>query len=700
MRLRGSLAALLLLAPASWGYIRSGLYYGDGSTANIQRTDASAIQFYLNKQIAAGYQSSITGAPVMVISPGSDPSSAVQAAFGTWNAVSTSNIRFLPIAATDKGIDATDKQMTIAFAASADDLSALGYKAGVTNGAVAVTINTAAGFVSGTSPSGDLTDTDIVLNPAISFSTDGSTSVDLQAVMTHELGHALGLNHSGLLGATMFQFTHENERLLSSDELSFATGVYPAKGIASGRIAGKVVAGDGSPVQAGLVTLIDTDAGNAVSALTAPDGTYSAQVPAGSYMIYAEPMTSASVVQPGNLYLPASVAVSSNFQTTVLGGVGSPARISVTGGNTANAPDLTVTGGSSVLAPTFAGIGKAGGSGDVSNVLSATPYVIPSGQSVDFALVGGGIDGTISVAAFGKGVSVHPGSVRVDSGVKFGGSLAGQPLVRFTLDIAPLATSTVASLIITKGSSTLAMSGALVIVPPTPVISSVQDAESVRTTIVPGEWVAIYGSNLASSTKVWGSSDFVNGNVLPKSLGGVMVQFNGTPGAVYVASGGQINVQAPSGLTGSVKVTVSNNGSDSASFTVNAEPVAPSLFVYPAAGKLYPAAVHLNGTIIGDPAALSGTAKAQPGETVIFFVNGLTASASGTILGSVIPYTSPVTVTIGSASTLASFAGQVAAGEFQLNVTIPAGLAPGNYPITVSTQGQTSPSGVTLAVGP
>ena len=93
------------------------------------------------------------------------------------------------------------------------------------------------------------------------------------------------------------------------------------------------------------------------------------------------------------------------------------------------------------------------------------------------------------------------------------------------------------------------MTGFLVIVPPTPVISAVQDAESARTTIVPGEWVAIYGSNLASATSIWGNSDFVNGNLLPVTLNGVRVQFNGSPAPVYVAAPGQINVQAPAGLS-------------------------------------------------------------------------------------------------------------------------------------------------------
>ncbi len=113
-----------------------------------------------------------------------------------------------------------------------------------------------------------------------------------------------------------------------------------------------------------------------------------------------------------------------------------------------------------------------------------------SGQSVDIGLSGGGIDSTVSVKAFGKGVTVQPGVVLDKS------TLSGQPAIRVTIAVAAQTTPSLASFIVTKGSNVLAMTGFMVIVPPTPVITAVQDAESARASIVPGEWVAIYGSNL------------------------------------------------------------------------------------------------------------------------------------------------------------------------------------------------------------
>jgi uncharacterized protein (TIGR03437 family) len=232
-----------------------------------------------------------------------------------------------------------------------------------------------------------------------------------------------------------------------------------------------------------------------------------------------------------------------------------------------------------------------------------------------------------------------------------------------------------------------------------PAISNVLDAASFHSSVVPGSWVAIFGQGLAGTTRAWAANDF-NGNNLPSGLDGVTVSFGNLPASVYYVSPTQLDVQAPSGLSGTVPVTVSYNGSTSALFNAVVAQNAPSLFTYPSGPNTVAAAQHLSFQLIGDPAVTAGSAPATAGEQIILYANGIAPSPSGVLIGAPISYSGPLTVNVGPAPASVSFVGLIAAGVYQMNVTVPPGLPPGNYPVTVQTGGQTSPSGVLLPVGP
>jgi hypothetical protein len=78
-----------------------------------------------------------------------------------------------------------------------------------------------------------------------------AAAVDVQGVVTHEYGHALGLGHSGSLGATMYPTLAGNgvsQRSIAADDTAGVQAIYGAKSASKPRITG-------TEVSAGTLTL-------------------------------------------------------------------------------------------------------------------------------------------------------------------------------------------------------------------------------------------------------------------------------------------------------------------------------------------------------------------------------------------------------------------------------------------------------------
>lgn len=119
----------------------------------------------------------------------------------------------------------------------------------------------------------------------------------------HEIGHALGLQHT-FTSATMSQATTRDTSIahpLSDDDIAGISTLYPNGAFAQfGSISGQITSG-GNPVH--LASVVAIRAGyDAISAITNPDGTYEIDgLPAGSYYVYVHTIPpDADIIGPFN----------------------------------------------------------------------------------------------------------------------------------------------------------------------------------------------------------------------------------------------------------------------------------------------------------------------------------------------------------------------------------------------------------------
>lgn len=220
----------------------------------------------------------------------------------------------------------------------------------------------------------------------------------------------------------------------------------------------------------------------------------------------------------------------------------------------------------------------------------------------------------------------------------------------------------------------------------------VVSAASYAAGVAPGSWHAIFGTNLAASTRTLTGADVVNGN-LPTSLGGVTVLVNNKPGYISYISSTQVNFQAPEDASaGSVTVAVTNSAGTSPGVSAAMQTYLPAFF---AVGN-YAVAVLLDGTVINGVSA-----GVQPGQIIELYGTGFgptnPAVAPGVIPQAAAPLANDVAITIGGAAAKVSFAGIAAAGLYQFNLVVPA-LAEGDYEVVASLQSQRTQPGLLLKI--
>ncbi len=199
--------------------------------------------------------------------------------------------------------------------------------------------------------------------------------------------------------------------------------------------------------------------------------------------------------------------------------------------------------------------------------------------------------------------------------------------------------------------------------------------------IAPGEFLTIYGTNLAPGTVVSSSVPY------PTILNGVQVLINGAPAPLYYVTSGQVAFIMPGGYPYNLaQIQVINNNVASNIVTMPVNQTVPGVYTIPSGGISNAAAVHTNGQIV------SPSNPAAPGETIELFATGL-GTVYPPVQDGAAPPISPLSPTIntinadiGGISASVYFAGlaPTLAGLYQINVTIPATLTAGTYSMDVS----------------
>jgi len=227
--------------------------------------------------------------------------------------------------------------------------------------------------------SGKMTEADIQIDTG----TFTNNACDMQALVAHEIGHFLGLDHSAVLSAVMYPYIGKSAvpSLDSDDRVAIST-LYPKTPSGLGATLQGHVSGDGGGIFAAQVVAMNDRGEPVATGLTDQNGDFRIDnVPAGTYRLYAEPLD--GPVSVANLSGIWRTAKAQSFPTEF---ADDGAAINVTSGNVYG--NLFVNaGGTTQLNPKWIGAFAP----DTNNIsLAASPVVLHPGETVAIAVGGDG----------------------------------------------------------------------------------------------------------------------------------------------------------------------------------------------------------------------------------------------------------------------------------------------------------------------
>jgi uncharacterized protein (TIGR03437 family) len=241
--------------------------------------------------------------------------------------------------------------------------------------------------------------------------------------------------------------------------------------------------------------------------------------------------------------------------------------------------------------------------------------------------------------------------------------------------------------------------------PPAPLIvaEGIANAASFRAAatdggIAPGEMITIFGSNLGPASAVTSQLD-ARGFVTTR-LGGTRVLFDGTPGAMIVASAGQVSAIVPYGIEGlrSTAVSVEFDGRASAQIPISVTAAVPAIFTQSSTGSGLAAVSRQNGQLV------TADNPATGGEVLTLFATGEGATTppgvDGKPAAAPLPLPRlPVKILIDGLEAELLYAGGApgqVAGVMQVNFVMPGGGVGQLRRIQLQVGEKTSPDTVTV----